>query len=589
MQELTGNDVARIEEQIDALLEAESLPGGSLADSRWMLVTACEDMLRIVFASSAHLWTTEADIEQRAAVIHRLDEIKYLIRIALLKIDKEKPIGNWETKYFKRKEDSRYTYIGKFIWRIAKFYMRAQGVFSGIYGRDADAWGVKGGCKLFTRPSLRSMQYRLLEALVVQDLDPFTPIPILASSFLGDKYTFPDGSRLEQGAAFKAAVKSVKLRNGKISYPFVLQRIRDLFDMHLYDPQIVPQEWVFPWGDYDFSRRFFAGLSALCHMHMVCVYHGALKHGLQGGGLDQACLILKRGDFAKRISAVAGIPSDQTSRAIEMLTYGTLAKTPDLALQPFLPLAGEELLVAPLHTISSNWPRNSLTLHARIASSTFDRQSHLFELPMIEKITDSVPDRFDSFGNITLKVGRRKEEIDVVLVDHLDKQILLCECKWSIPPGDPREVNDRRKSMIQKVGQADRKLEFVRKNIASFTARLSLHAGDYSCKALVITEGFGGDLTDQQHIPVVPAAVFKEALGQEITLHKLHEIFTSPLWLPRPGIDCDVQGEVHRFAGVEIGELGLGFTSNEYLEHNLAKYLIDAAALSSEQIAGNVW
>lgn len=589
MEKLSGEDVARIEKRIDELLAGESLPGRTLADARWLLVTACEDMLRIVFARSAHLWTIESEIERRAIVVHKLDEIKYLIRISLLKIDREKVSGFWNERYFKRDEDKRYEYIGSFIWKIAKFYMRAHGVFSTIYSSDADAWGVKGGEKILMRPSLRSMQYRLTEALVVQDLDPFTPIPILAASFLGEQFTFPDGGRLERGAAFKAAIKSVKLRNGKISYPFVTSRLRGLFDLHLYDPMIIPEEWVFPWGDYEFAQRFFAGLNALCHMHMVCVYHGAAKHGLQGGGLDQACLILRKDEFAKRISTVASVSREQTLRAIEMLTYGTLVDSPDLALQPFLPLSENDLLIAPLHTISSNWPRNSLTLHARIASSTFDRQSHLFEVPMIEKIIDAVPNRFECFGNINLKVKRRKEEVDILLIDHNNREILICECKWSIPPGDPREVNARRKSMSHKIGQADRKLEFLRANLVSLSSRLDLETNEYSCRAVVITEGFSGDVSNQDHIPVVPSAVFKVALDQGIPLLKLHEIFTSPLWLPRPGIDCDEQAEIHRFAGVEIGELGLGFTSNEYLENNLPRYLADAASLSAKEIACSVW
>ena len=589
MEKLTGNEIALIENKIDLLLQEKDLPGHSLADARWLLVTTCEDMLRIVFAKTAYLWTIESEVERRATVIHRLDEIKYLMRISLLKLDREKSEGEWGEKYFKRNEDDRYLEIADFIWRIAKFYMRAQGIFSTIYSRDADAWGKRGSFKIFMRPSLRSMQYRLIEALVVQDLDPFTPLPILASSFLKDGFMFPDGSRIERGAAFKEAVRSVKLRNGKISYPFVASRLKELFKLHLYDPMLVPKSWMFPWGDYEFSKRFFAGINALCHMHIVCVYHGSVKHKLLGGGLDHACLILKKNDFAKRISIIAGLPLDRTLRAIEMNTYGKIVNSPDLALQPFLPLGEEYLMVAPLHTISSNWPRNSLTLHARIASPTFDHQSHLFETPMIRRIIGSVPRKLSAFENINLKYNRRKEEMDLILIDHEKGFILICECKWSIPPGDPREVNSRRKSIFQKIGQADRKLDFIQSNISRFQDRLKLKAKEYSCRAIVITEGYSGDTTHQTHVPVVPAAVFKESLSQDISLDKLHEIFKSPLWLPRPGIDCSERAEVHRFQDIEIGELGLGFKSNEYLKGNLPKYLADAALRSAEEIDGMVW
>jgi hypothetical protein len=375
------------------------------------------------------------------------------------------------------------------------------------------------------------------------------------------------------------AKSTVVSPDGRISYRFDAQLASSLAThLNFYDPS-VPQSWQFPWGQSHLVQRLITALHLRCMYHLCAIHFTAERHGIQGGGVDDLCLVLPKGKLVNELHQISGVPLPQAVQFGLALEFGRESTSPDPALQPLIPLGS--LMALPCMTIGGlRSGRNLLTLHARLDSKTFDSQSALFEHGMIETIGNAFRTRFENTRvNVKLPRSIGGEELDLLVCDPESKTIFVGEARAMIMPADPNEVYRRLTDVEGKVKQLLRKVISLRSNLRGLFdwARLPEGTGDWHVVGAVILRGHAGRFTSISELPIAPEEILLFGIKRLASLGRLHEWLAGRSWLPVPGKHFRSEITTHQFGEYEvlfggIGELKPMSFLNEHLPASTLAY-----------------
>jgi hypothetical protein len=368
--------------------------------------------------------------------------------------------------------------------------------------------------------------------------------------------------------------EAVSIDQGLISYDYNQRLVLELAKHLAQQPYTIPDEWVFPWGGRTETTLLLNSLCLRCLYHIVSVEYGARSVNLAGGGHESLVLILNRKQLILDIAALSSQSNYKINKFLDFITYGLSTESPDPALQPLIKLSGGRFAIPCFHIITSHLERNILSLQARIFPKEFDSLSKLFEVKMVNAIVLNIESKWPSFKvNVNIQTKHGVEEIDLMIADPESNTLVVCELRWMLPPGDPREVQNKKKTCYQKISQLNRKINKMRPCLGAI---IEQHFGISNEKALpwnlygiVVIEGFGGARSNIQDIPVMAKQVFETGLGKTKSLRQFGEWSRMLDWLPKE--------EVHfNFSPAEIEtpdkpmkyrSLELLVTPEEYRKH----------------------
>jgi hypothetical protein len=134
-------------------------------------------------------------------------------------------------------------------------------------------------------------------------------------------------------------------------------------------------------------------LQAVSVYHLLSVHFASIRR-LKDWGADQICLNTEARRLNADLARISGLPIRTVEAVTDALTLGSGTTTPDPALQPLLPVGDGRLAVPGSVILSSNWSRNILSLHARVAEDSFNANSAAFEQTMISVLAPELPARF---------------------------------------------------------------------------------------------------------------------------------------------------------------------------------------------------
>lgn len=458
--------MTEVETRIDTEFQKFPLPNSDSSLSKWHLVTVFEDGLR------NYLWILTRQVEpdkvnkELQGFIKFVDRSKYALRYGLERVRQKSSASssvtypNLSSESYERASD---------ILRIGEEYLLACRAFSSYHAGNAEATRNLAGDIIVFTPDTLSNVYSAINIILEgkQDLESGTPMDALASVFLWqDRPEFH----------VQEIISTTSWHSGRAKYrfnPFICNRLLVSVPR---PPTIVPPQWRFPWGTSADTHRVFEGLYVRCLYHLIAVHFGASHLKIRGGGVEDICPLLRKAELISDIGEVTGMKQEAVSVIVDALCYGTKTDTPDPALQPLVPVF-EKFLLPPILILSSNFPRNFLSLHARVDSRSFDEQSHLFEAGMSNRIENILKRLFKYFRMHDFLPQRKNAgEVDVLVADESSKTIMVCELRWLLSPGDPREVNNRKKVCEEKVLQLRKKVLSAREVIPSILASLAVRA-----------------------------------------------------------------------------------------------------------------
>ncbi|AKC78407.1 hypothetical protein XB05_06470 [Xanthomonas arboricola] len=378
-----------------------------------------------------------------------------------------------------------------------------------------------------------------------------------------------------------AIARSTRISGQKVFYDYSPHLAVALAEEMMQLPSMVPEGWRFPWGGCYETMLLINAMCVRCMYHWIAVHFGASLHGLRGGGEASLLYITKMQKLVADLDAMCSLGETRIRSFLQYLSHGYATKTPDPALQPIVALTNGLVAVPCLLYLSSNYERNLLGLQARIDSKRFDSMSKLFEVDMVHDLLEMIRPRWPFVkGNQTLRADGGFEEIDLLVADPGSQTVLVCELRWMLQPGDPREVQNRKNACREKVGQLARKVQWLQPRI-----RLALDVlgvapaamAEWRIEGVIVIKTFGGTLSNNPKLPIMTERIFMQGMQNASSLRHFADWSQSLGWLPQEGVHFRIVPQEIHLSGLSKHLVALGMeklcpmrTYVKFVERSLA-------------------
>lgn len=510
--------LAKVEAALDQNYRSHQFPHPNRTIAIWYLLTVLEDNLRMLFVGT--------DDSKASLVDYLMDAYKYSARFALDRIRRECHDTSkvaLPTKVVPRV----YVQTGGLL-HAGTDYMAATRLCSAAHAKTLGLSEGPETIEVEFDPDDHDMRYSTIELL------GHMPPDFIDHTTRLYHWARDEGLRPE---IVEIIAQTTRVSGGKVAYKFHGYPAVKLAESMEQYPFLVPDRWRFAWGGREETTLLLNALCIRCVYHWCAVHFGASFHGLKGDGQESLLYVTTAQQLATELREMCSLELPIIRKFIEYLTLGHGVQAPDPALQPIVPLGEGRIAIPCLLFLSSNYERNLLTLQARIDAPTFDGLSGLFEEVMVSGLLPLAKKRWPSTKeNVTIRDGKEFEEIDLLVPDLESKTLLVCELRWMLQPGDPREVHNRKKVCREKVAQLERKMHWlkVRKAIALQTLGLNAEdAADWQYAGVVSVDAFGGVLSPNTELPLLPNNIFKQGLEKASSLSEFVSWSKSLRWLPK--------------------------------------------------------
>jgi hypothetical protein len=498
----------------------------------WYLLTAFEDHQIWMFRIAAK------DESQNQKLEGLVDRLKYSIKYALLRAKAEvKTDSNHEVP---RKTSDILCRRANAIIQEGMKYSAAIQIISSVYGEKVALKQVDNAIQLEVIDDVyHDSSYSVLE--VIGHIEPgVITYSLILLAWMKATDDLPIVVRL--------IAETVTLKNRVLRYDYLPHLAHQLALNLSQQPFLIPDGWVFEWGGRQETTLLLNALAIRCMYHLTAVEFGAQRYKLKGGGDESLVLVLSREQLISDLIEMSSIDESAVGSFVDRLTFGNQVDAPDIALQPFIKLAGGKFALSCIHIISSHLERNLLTLQARQEPKRFNAQSGLFEDKMVEDLLAKVSTKWPLHrANVHVTLGRVTEELDLVLVDPQSKTVFIGELK---------------------VVQLRRKYNAVKKHLTDLLQNVFAIQSDDTwevCGAVII-EGFGGARSADDDLPVLVKYIAEVGLEGSDSLRQFAAWSTSLEWLPREDVHFDRghDGIQTSAETIEYSTLGLICTPYEY-------------------------
>lgn len=526
MKSLNERDVRKqllstVESALDANYHRIPLPHVNKTIATWYLLTVVEDSLRCLFVLTKD--------SQAPVVDFQLDRQKYSVRFALDRI---------------LRETTDASAVGLPAYAIPKTYtktvelinagiefMAATQVCSAAHSNTLYLHEKEETIDIVVDERHHDPQYSALEVL------GHMPPDLLDHS--ANLYGWSRRSEFRPPIV-DAISQSTHVTVRKVEYEYQPHLAVALASNLTQPPFLIPDGWCFPWGGRHETTLLINALCVRCMYHWIAVHFGSAFHGLRGGGESSLLLVTTREKLSADIREMSSLDLTVVRSFIQYLTYGFNTETPDPALQPIISLGNGRVTIPCLLFLSSNYERNLLSLQARIESTAFNKMSELFEDSMVGELLQEISIRWPlSMGNVTIRDGQQFEEIDLLMADWKSRTLLVGELRWMLQPGDPREVQNRKKVCLQKVEQLERKINWLRPRISAALKALDITAenvDEWKMEGVVVIETFGGTLSRKDSLPIMTRQILVQGVSHCSSLRHFVSWAQSLRWLPQEGV-----------------------------------------------------
>lgn len=535
----------RFEAASDAAFLAFTLPHPNIYVAAWYLLTVSEDSQRLLLCMPGES-VDETKVE------HYQDRFKFSLRSCLSRVWRE--AKDWTPMPLPQHASARLYVRARELLLAGIDYSVAAQICSSAHNESARVLEAADHFRIEVVEDLLDKRYGALEAMRQSAGEVLIPFSALFWFWIREEAHRP--------AAVWQVMESTRLHGRRIRYEYDPELAYQLSQVMPQPQFLIPDDWVFTWGGRQETTLLLNALSLRVLYHLVAVHFGAQKFRLKGGAEHDLCLVLAREDWVRDLDLMSQLPQGSIEQFVGALTYGNGTQSPDQALQPLVPLGGSRLGLAPLGWLSSNVERNLLSLQARLEPRDFNRQSHLFEKRMTATLHDVIRTKWPLVvANRTFSLPGAREEFDLLICEPVTRTVAVMELRWMLSPADPREVQQRKSACWEKVEQVQRKAQAAAKNlhlVLQSAFGLSIDAQDeWTVRAVVVIEGFGGAKSLSDAVPVVPEWVLEAGARVAPSLRRLVEWAQQLEWLPVEGRDFKVIDSESHLDNVKVRYPGL--------------------------------
>lgn len=515
-------DLNKIDKNFDEDYENIKLTFTSRELAIWRFLTVVEDFTRIMYMNIGTSDPVSLSIQ--------LDDIKYVYKFAINRIYRQfKSFPNTNLKLTTDKK----SYLEYFdLVKKTLDYKRSVHLMSMLH---SEIFTIKSKTNNHYHIHYKGdyhPNYNMLELMGINKPETDNFIKILITFYFNHSLIF----LIEDMVNILSS--NVHIKKRKIEYNFNIELFNEIIKLTgpLKRSSLNTEEFNYNWGDSELTLKLINSLIFRCLYHLLCIRVANIKYNFIGGFENSLVLVIKKTTLIHDLSLISNIKdTNKIKNFLEFLEFPhklEKALNSDAALQPLF-LHRESYFIPCFHIIESNIERNLMTLFARNIPKEFDKQSHIFEKKMVNQIEDLLENKFYK-KNYKIRINKKDQEFDFILIDIINKKILIIELRWMIQPADPREVINKRNACKEKIKKIKDKKEFFKENIFELSKNLKiplLH--EYSIDGIIVIDGYSGLFTEDLLIPLVPIEIFKIALKNTKDFNHLYKSLCSLEWLPR--------------------------------------------------------
>ncbi len=317
---------------------------------------------------------------------------------------------------------------------------------------------------------------------------------------------------------------------------------------------IPPANWRF----YDLTTEcfemFWSALLSICILYHFALFHAATKMKMKGGAVASTIIVYTKGNWIRQLSKWTGLSKQIISQILEYHIYSIEHKKPDIVVTPFIFITEKHLALVPTLITTSNLGRNLLKHLASNYSNEYDRNSDVFANNMISEFYKTIKSQyFEIYPNLTIPDNKKLPDIDIFLLDKRNKQVMLCEFKWTIPAAEPYEILEKREKEKKALDQLGLLKEYFRDNPTKILEDLNYEGQivyDNMFFVGVLKNCVGTAFMFNKDIPIVEFSIFCKLLNENESLEEVFKCIRERKFLPKKNVDFetkDIEHEIGKF------------------------------------------
>ena len=370
----------------------------------------------------------------------------------------------------------------------------------------------------------------------------------------GNEHYLADDAQLE---LIRQIDGSLQLKGDRFSYRLnsgLVRLAEELTRMPLGPEPALPASWQFSrytMGDFQRWARVVRGM---CLIHVIARVR-ASQAGLRESGFSDSLIVVRKEQIRRRMVRYTGLDDQTIMALLEDLTYGSRGmRSPDLALQPLIPLVPNSYAIAPSLVLNSRLERNFAVLLNRIpeeraiySTLSAERES-LSRARIVDALTPMGIRHWH--GNVPGWDGA--SDVDLALMDDGSKNCLILELKSFVAPAEVREIWERSKEIAAGIEQVRTRRELADTRGEALHDVLRID-GKWNIDWAVVSESsVGGAYVQAADVPVVRAPHLLRKIVSKGGLEGIGEWLCTRGYLPVEGQHYRLEDEEPRMAGWKI-------------------------------------
>jgi len=502
--------VIRAEEEIDAAFASSPLTHIDYAQAVWTLLSVNEDaFLKAIYTRSGEELHIFAD--------NRLNALTYPLRVCLAKCK----TGNGAVHH--ELIDEHY----KLAWdwlEAAEDYTLFSTIFP-LWHRARLDIAVVDKSLIVTDPPNANKDYEAYNRLFRKEAREEQPA------------TSPD----ENLVNFLLSRTTVAADQFRVNFnPALVSGLVSFLSPHMATRHTLPADWQFNTFSLKEYRQVLLTLQSLAHgWHIARTV--LAQNGMHGLGYKSSVWVVGKNELLARLKRYTGLDAAVIARIIDLITFGSnQIRNPDIAVQPLIDLRNGSLALDPFILLDISLERNLCVLLNQIPSEkeTYSRLSN-----DKEATTKAEIEQFLAPYGFDFRSGRVEgTDVDLAIIDRVNKVCRCLELKWFIEPAEIREIEERSRELAQGISQAKKiKLLFERgdKRLIERLLEIDRHYA-FLCAVGSVNWIGHGDVQDPE-VPIIKVWHLLSRFKETGSLLELTNWLSNRDYLPKQGIDYTVK------------------------------------------------
>ena len=305
----------------------------------------------------------------------------------------------------------------------------------------------------------------------------------------------------------------------------------------------LPATWQFPRYSLGDFHTVISILRVVAMAHYLARV-AAARRGCEQLGIVESVRVMTDQELIKRLCRYSKLASEVVRSIVRDLTFGERGiRNPDPALQPLIPLTKDRVAISPALFLGLDVERNFTVLLNRIPEEkdAYSRLTNDREAITRNEMKRMLASQSVRFWHGTLPGRPDLPDIDLAIIDDIDRVCLILELKAFIQPAEPREILEKNKEIKKGVSQGLALREAYLQTPELFSSCLPI-GDEFELAFAVASETFIGTHSVQDElVPVVRSFHLARQIISSGSLLRTCDWLQRRKYLPVCGKDYEVK------------------------------------------------